>query len=418
MAKAPTLPTITGQFASAGQLNQAFRDIEDAFDNTISRDGSVPNTMSGDLDLNGNSLLNVDTIDVDNLSIAGLTVTDLASVPEWRGAWASARAYVQNDLVKINGNVYICLVPHVSGTFNTDLTALRWELFVERGAAGAGTGDMVGSNNLSDVTNVTTARTNLGLGTVATQNTVPVSMGGTGAPDAATARTNLGLGSLATASSITSTDVSTATLVTESEGLNSSDNDTSWPTTAAVKDYVDTRTSLINVKAAVNFSGVSLAGTYTRTGNTVTVTATAHGMATGNIAVMSITSGGATSGSYTVTVVDPNTFTYTDPSSGTTSGNCTRTLFVRGFGNISGVVRNGTGDYTITFFTAMPSSNYVVHITVGAFSLTNVAHTGVVAGTTTGGPTLKTTTQLRIVVGTTNVGTPTDLSEINVSVII
>jgi len=380
MAKAPNLPTITGQFASAGQLNQAFRDIEDAFDNTISRDGSVPNTMSADLDLNGNSLLNVDTIDVDNLSIAGLTVTDLASVPEWRGAWLSGIAYVQNDLVKINGNVYICLVPHVAGTFNTDLTALRWELFVERGAAGAGTGDMVGSNNLSDVTNVVTARTNLGLGTVAIESTVPVAKGGTGATDVATARTNLGLGSLATASSVTTANVAPATLVTEAEGLNSSDNDTSWPTTAAVKDYVDDRLSVIQIRAAANFSGVALAGTYTRTGTTVTVTATAHGMATGNVAVMSITSGGGTSGSYTVTVVDANTFTYTDPASGATSGNCTRTLFVRGFGNISGIVRNGTGDYTLTFFTAMPSANFS---TAGAMDSLAGAAVQVVAQTTT-----------------------------------
>lgn len=41
------------------------------------------------------------------------------------------------------------------------------------------------------------ARTNLGLGSVAVENTVPVAKGGTGATDAAGARTNLGLGSVA-----------------------------------------------------------------------------------------------------------------------------------------------------------------------------------------------------------------------------
>lgn len=44
-----------------------------------------------------------------------------------------------------------------------------------------------GAGNASD------ARTNLGLGDVATENIVPVSKGGTGASDAATARTNLGI---------------------------------------------------------------------------------------------------------------------------------------------------------------------------------------------------------------------------------
>lgn len=46
-------------------------------------------------------------------------------------------------------------------------------------------------------TDAATARTNLGLGTLATLNTAPVNQGGTGATDAATARSNLGLGACA-----------------------------------------------------------------------------------------------------------------------------------------------------------------------------------------------------------------------------
>ncbi|POU03541.1 hypothetical protein C3369_06875 [Escherichia sp. ESNIH1] len=46
------------------------------------------------------------------------------------------------------------------------------------------------------------ARTNLGLGTVATENIVPVSKGGTGATDAAGARQNFGLGTVATESTV------------------------------------------------------------------------------------------------------------------------------------------------------------------------------------------------------------------------
>lgn len=66
-------------------------------------------------------------------------------------------------------------------------------------------------------------------------------------------------------------------------------------------------------------------GTYSRTGNTVTVTMTAHLLTTGDSVTLDFTTGTATDGGYKVTVVDANTFTVTDISSGATSGNVTRT---------------------------------------------------------------------------------------------
>jgi len=76
------------------------------------------------------------------------------------------------------------------------------------------------------------------------------------------------------------------------------------------------------IGSSTNFyeSSTYKTGTYSRSGTTVTVTITAHGLTTATDYRVDITSGTATDGTYTITVVDANTFTYTDTVSGTTSG--------------------------------------------------------------------------------------------------
>lgn len=188
------LNTIGTGYASNTALNTNFDLIETALENTLSRDGTTPNTMSADLDMNGYGILNVTSLEVNGVDVSTLTssatesaasaaaalvsennaaasevaaAASAAIVADWDylGAWVTSTAYLVNNIVYVSseGASYICLVAHTSGTFATDLGAGKWGLLATRGAAGAGTGDMLKSENLSGLANYTTARSNLGL---------------------------------------------------------------------------------------------------------------------------------------------------------------------------------------------------------------------------------------------------------------
>jgi hypothetical protein len=86
--------------------------------------------------------------------------------------------------------------------------------------------------------------------------------------------------------------------------------------------------------------------------------------------------------------------------------NGTGTVAIRASGNVSSITDNGTGDYTINFTTAMPDNNYVMAGMAQSFTTTDpgggvqpVLH----ASNFTSVPTLKTTTQCRILAGTSTV---------------
>lgn len=105
----------------------------------------------------------------------------------------------------------------------------------------------------------------------------------------------------------------------------------SWGTKSMVfiksAEYATTYSITVNATTVsyetLPAGGKRLSATYSRATNTVTVTATDHGLFTGDKVDMSFQSGAGTAGTFTITVTGTNTFTYTDPVGGTTSGNCT-----------------------------------------------------------------------------------------------
>ena len=80
--------------------------------------------------------------------------------------------------------------------------------------------------------------------------------------------------------------------------------------TAGTLDIFDTTTAPV-------------AATYARSGTTITVTKSAHGLSTGNVVGLTfVTASGSsgTNGNYTITVASSSTFTVTDINSGTIAG--------------------------------------------------------------------------------------------------
>lgn len=113
-------------FNNTTTLNNNNDLIKTAIENTLSRDGTTPNTMSADLDMNGHRILNT-------LAIGGSGFV-------WQGPWVTTTAYSVNYLVSYQGNTYICTTAHTSNNFAVDLAANKWSIIASKGADGAGTG--------------------------------------------------------------------------------------------------------------------------------------------------------------------------------------------------------------------------------------------------------------------------------------
>jgi hypothetical protein len=73
-----TLNTLSSGYASVAALNDNFDLIEEGFDNTLSRDGSTPNTMAASLDMDSNPIVNLGapTSDTDAARLVDISDSD------------------------------------------------------------------------------------------------------------------------------------------------------------------------------------------------------------------------------------------------------------------------------------------------------------------------------------------------------
>jgi hypothetical protein len=134
MAKKPSITTIASGYYSRTALNTNFENLRDKFDNTLSLDGSTPNAMQADLDMNSNDILNAGEVNVNALTIDGVAVfpntTQLATTyatQNYTGNGSTTTyAMGYNPATKTNVDVYIDGVYQNQDAFNISGTNLTF----------------------------------------------------------------------------------------------------------------------------------------------------------------------------------------------------------------------------------------------------------------------------------------------------
>lgn len=170
------IANLQNEVTAIGTMTSNNNAIEVAVENTLSRDGTSPNEMNADFDMNSHRILNLpapvnDAEPARLIDIVGLGdgadgadgedgADGAPGAPGATGpvawlppvAWLTATAYVVGPPASVviqGGETYVCLISHTSGTFATDLAAVKWIKVAAKGSDGAGSGDMIGANNLA-----------------------------------------------------------------------------------------------------------------------------------------------------------------------------------------------------------------------------------------------------------------------------
>lgn len=149
-----TLPTITnGQDLTT--LNSNFQSIATQLNTNVlyrTNIGSEPDTMSQDLDFNGHAAYNLSDVLVNGVSVLGLTTAAQTAVTNATNAANAAQAAATTAAGSASASVVSANAAAASA--------------ITAASAASTSGSLIAANNLSDVPNKTTARSNLVLGNI------------------------------------------------------------------------------------------------------------------------------------------------------------------------------------------------------------------------------------------------------------
>lgn len=193
-------------------LNSNFAAIEAALENTLSRDGTSPNELDADLDLDGNRIYNLPdplTAGEPATQASVLVALEGAGILSGNDGWSPVLSVVNDSARRVFKVVDWTGGEGTKPAINLYVGATGLVVSITdgvdiRGPSGVGTGDLLSTNNLSDLANAGTSRTNLGVPAISHTHLVAdlsdANANGRTLIQSAysTMRTLLGLGNLAT----------------------------------------------------------------------------------------------------------------------------------------------------------------------------------------------------------------------------